>query len=66
VKPFLKGQKNDFRDAEAIAGRRGYRLLHQVLPEILGRGDALLSPRRVRVIGRRRDNVSSASSPPAS
>ena len=25
VRPYSKGQKNDFRDAEAIAARHGYR-----------------------------------------
>ncbi len=102
VKPYLKGQKNDFRDAEAIAEavqrptmrfvttktpeqldlqalhrtrsrlvrqrtavinqirafllergiavRQGYRFLRQVLPEILGQNDELLSPRMVRMI----------------
>src|SRR6516165_3985312 len=66
VRPYSKGQKNDFRDAEAIteavqrptmkfvatktAEQQGLRFLRNELPHILAAPCDALSPRMVRVI----------------
>jgi transposase len=49
VRPYSKGQKNDFRDA-GVAVRQGLRFLRAELPRILAAPCDALSPRMLRVI----------------
>jgi transposase len=59
VRPYSKGQKNDFKDAEAIAEavqqrgiavRQGLRFLRSELPGLLATRGDVLSPHMIRLI----------------